>query len=649
MMNKISIFQYLIFLFVCFQFEFIQGSHLLASDMHYVQLPNNQYEIELVTYRDCRPPSQGGGNPNALVQDNPAYITIYKGNNFFAFDSINLTSSQNVAEQLTDLCLNTQQSVCVNKVVFTFTKTLIPCPEGYTILNQRCCMTPGILNILDAQNLGVSTYCKIPGTGITNQNSSALFPNINKLFFCAGASNKFDLAASDIDGDSLSYELCSTDIGGSANDPKPILFGGSLSNFAQAQFKSPFSVSQPMPGISLNAQSGELFVQSNIQGSFLVTICCHEWRNGVMINTSKRMMVFTSLECNYQVKAQMDCDTIVQNMSVGNICLAQCTSNTVHFLNKSVGAKSQYWDFGVINSIADTSSLAEPVYTYADTGSYTVTLIVTGESCSDTVVSVVNIYADQLQSNFDITGNFCVGDTLQFTDLSTSLPQAVSAWKWDFMNNSLTSYSFEQNPRRPFYQPGIQQISLTAFNPHGCYSISSKTIELSALQVKAFSDTTVPVGSTVMLQAEGASQYSWSSIGSNFLQANGSTQTILCADTGITDYIVLGTDGSGCAGLDTVRVIATRGYNYFVPSAFSPNGDGKNDYVSIFLSGYQLKYFKIFNRRGQEVFVTTDKNIGWNGEFKGAKSALETYYWVACLRDQFNKEKIVKGDFILVR
>lgn len=649
MMNKLSIFQYLIFLFVCFQFETLHGSHILASDMRYVQLTNNQYEIEFITYRDCRSPSQGGGNPNALQEDNPAYITIYKGNNFFSFDSINATSLQNIPAELSGVCLNGQQAVCVNKAVFTFTKTLVPCPEGYTIVNQRCCMNAGIMNVIDPQNMGVSTSCHIPGTATATQNSSVIFPMIDKLFFCAGASYSLNMSAADLDGDSLSYEFCTTDMGGSGSDPKPILVGGLLPNFIQAQFMPSYSVTQPLPGVTLNQQTGQLFIQSNIQGSFLTTICYNEWRNGIKINSTKRPMVLTFLTCDYQVKAQILCDSLVQQVSTGNICLAQCNNRTVQFLNKSIGAKSQFWDFGETNSFTDTSSMKEPVFTYPDTGSYKVSLIAIGENCIDTIVSVINIYDDQIQANFDMTGKYCVGDTMLFTDLSTSSPDPVSTWMWRFMNSTSSAYSYVQNPSWPFYQDGIQQIFLTAFSSHGCHSTFSKSIELSKLSVKAYSDFVVPIGSTVTLYAEGANQYSWSSIGSNFLQATGYSQVVVCADTGITDYIVLGTDGSGCAGTDTVRVTTTKGFNYFVPTAFSPNGDGINDFVGISLSGYSFKYFKIFNRRGQEVFGTTSRSQTWDGMFKGEKSASDTYYWVACLQDQFNKAKIVKGDIILIR
>lgn len=120
--------------------------------------------------------------------------------------------------------------------------------------------------------------------------------------------------------------------------------------------------------------------------------------------------------CDYQVKAEVACDWMIQakTVSAGNICLAQCNNRTVQFLNKSIGAKAQFWDFGETNNFADTSSDKEPMFTYSDTGSYKVKLIAIGENCTDTLVSVVNIYDDQVQANFDITGKYCVGDTMLF-------------------------------------------------------------------------------------------------------------------------------------------------------------------------------------------------------------------------------------------
>ena len=56
------------------------ASHTVGYDFFYNCLGGNNYQFTLKVYRDCLPPRQGGGNPNAIASDDPAYINIFDGN-----------------------------------------------------------------------------------------------------------------------------------------------------------------------------------------------------------------------------------------------------------------------------------------------------------------------------------------------------------------------------------------------------------------------------------------------------------------------------------------------------------------------------------------------------------------------------------------
>ncbi|WP_204306850.1 gliding motility-associated C-terminal domain-containing protein, partial [Klebsiella aerogenes] len=74
-----------------------------------------------------------------------------------------------------------------------------------------------------------------------------------------------------------------------------------------------------------------------------------------------------------------------------------------------------------------------------------------------------------------------------------------------------------------------------------------------------------------------------------------------------------------------VRIYKT-GPEIFVPSAFTPNGDGRNDILKPITVGItQLFYFRIYNRWGQLVFSTSSIGKGWDGTFGGVKQASGTY------------------------
>jgi gliding motility-associated-like protein len=121
---------------------------------------------------------------------------------------------------------------------------------------------------------------------------------------------------------------------------------------------------------------------------------------------------------------------------------------------------------------------------------------------------------------------------------------------------------------------------------------------------------------------------------------------------GNTNYTVTVTDVNNCTNTVTAFVGAIpccKGA--FIPSAFSPNGDGKNDIFMAHLpSNLELKEFFINNRYGQQVFSTTEKGIGWIGVYNGRDADVAVYFYYLryfCPTD--NQEYILKGDVTLIR
>ena len=88
-----------------------------------------------------------------------------------------------------------------------------------------------------------------------------------------------------------------------------------------------------------------------------------------------------------------------------------------------------------------------------------------------------------------------------------------------------------------------------------------------------------------------------------------------------------------------------------VPSAFTPNGDGLNDYL------YPLKAYKstnltfsIYNRFGQRVFYSTNWLSKWDGRYKGLAQDPGTYVWMLDYdNSESGKHVFQKGTTILIR
>ncbi|HSY77015.1 MAG TPA: gliding motility-associated C-terminal domain-containing protein, partial [Bacteroidia bacterium] len=80
-----------------------------------------------------------------------------------------------------------------------------------------------------------------------------------------------------------------------------------------------------------------------------------------------------------------------------------------------------------------------------------------------------------------------------------------------------------------------------------------------------------------------------------------------------TTYIVKATDVFGCSNSDTMTVFVVAGNTVWAPSAFTPNGDGKDDIF--YIHGNNISHFEmgVYNRWGEQIFYTQDINQGWDG------------------------------------
>jgi gliding motility-associated-like protein len=110
------------------------------------------------------------------------------------------------------------------------------------------------------------------------------------------------------------------------------------------------------------------------------------------------------------------------------------------------------------------------------------------------------------------------------------------------------------------------------------------------------------------------------------------------------------TDADDClhSVSDYIKILST--CYIAVPSAFTPNKDGLNDYLYP-LNCWKAKnlIFRIYNRLGQLVFFTKDWTNKWDGTFKGQQQPAGTYIWTLFYFDENDKKTDIKGTSILIR
>ena len=145
--------------------------------------------------------------------------------------------------------------------------------------------------------------------------------------------------------------------------------------------------------------------------------------------------------------------------------------------------------------------------------------------------------------------------------------------------------------------------------------------------------------------------YTWSpSTGLNNPNIANPIATASLIDGTVVTYKVTTSTSAGCQGDAFVTIRVYKGPDLYVPTAFTPNGDNKNDEFMAFPVGIKkLNYFYVFNRWGQMLFSTTIMNRGWDGRFGGVEQPNGVYVWIAEGVTMDNKVITKKGSVTLIR
>ncbi len=625
------------------------ASHIVGGEIGYSFISYNStantvtYRISLSIYQDCIT-----GDPPAIAADFPPFLGFFTGTGdriFFngkSFDEITqVKTNERVPANFSNACVKNPPLTCLNKVTWEKIYTLPYSPSGYKVVYQRCCRNGGIINIEKPASTGASYYCTIPPIESAVSNNSAVFKNYPPQIICINNPLYYDHSATDPDGDSLSYELCEAYAGGAPNDAKPTFM--QAPPFTPVTYKSPHNAKKPMAGnpfVQINAKTGLISGTPNLLGRFVVAVCCHEWRNGNMINTATREFQFVVTNCSKAVVANMP-----QYSQDFNTYVVQCKGYDVAFKNISTGGFAYHWDFGTGNP-ADTSSAFEPVFTYPDTGVYVVKLVVNkGSTCPDSISRYVKVYP-VFKTDYENNGLPCPNTPISFSDLSQATYKPITEWAWSFGDGTLSS---EQNPSHSFSKGGNYTVTLVSKSAFGCMDTMKRDIFIENFVPFAGNDTIIVKGEYINFNARGGLEYTWTPA-THLNNANISNPTGYYPDTTRLDYVVHIKSAYGCEGNDTMNVWVVGQPSVFVPSGFTPNGDGINDELKPIGIGFRsLDYFRVFNRFGQVVYMSDKFKIGWDGTINGAPQEIGTYFWQLKLTDRFGKEQFYKGDATLIR
>jgi gliding motility-associated-like protein len=166
------------------------------------------------------------------------------------------------------------------------------------------------------------------------------------------------------------------------------------------------------------------------------------------------------------------------------------------------------------------------------------------------------------------------------------------------------------------------------------------------LQAEAGSDATILNGESTALNGSGNGTYIWSP--AEFLSCSDCKNPTATPANTTTFYLTVTSD-EGCTQTDSVTIFIDLKKDWFLPSAFSPNGDSHNDIL--YLRGYGIKTFslQIFDRWGARVFHTENLTDGWSGDINGKPAIPGVYQWSLDLNFESGEIIQEKGNLTLTR
>ncbi len=534
-------------------FYFIPGfaNHISGGELFYeytgpgAVANTSRYRVTMRLFRDCNSSGQ-------TLDGETVNIGIYKSNGLNLYKTLALTLVQPIRSiklnTNTIPCLINAPNVCFQIGIFTGVIDLPATQDGFVLSWVRCCRPDDIANLSLPTGIGGTFVTSVPGTGVmpSGFNSSPQFAIKDTALVCQNKSFVLDFGASDNDGDSLSYSFCSAYAGGSSSNPNPGADPNGLTQTLQLPslpYQAPFAGDSPLgSGVIINANTGKITGTAPAAGRYVINVCVTEWRNGIALNQHRKDFILAVGNCDYAGAEPVP------------LTGAWCKSFKVNFSNNNTSStiQSYYWDFGVANSTTDTSTQPVPNYTYADTGTYRIKLVVHGSSgCVDSGSTTLGVYPGFVP-DFSVTGS-CFKSPFQFEDKTVSSYGSIRSRKWDFGDLTTNAdVSTDQNPAYLYPAPANNKVLLVVTSSKGCVDSISKTIPVRDIPLLklSFRDTLLCGVDSVQLHASGTGVFTWTPA-VNISNPSSPDPVVYPADS--TTYVVQLSEGS-CSTRDSLHV-----------------------------------------------------------------------------------------------
>jgi gliding motility-associated-like protein len=533
--------------------------------------------------------------------------------------------------------------------------------------------TDAMFNVIDSTGLAITvTNCTPPVAGFTMSAGP----------YCTGDCVTFTSTSTYSPGATFTWDFGNTQTSSVENPTAPICYGtaGSFTvtltvtdaNGTDTETQTVAVTACTTPNAALSATSATLCVGDCIDFTDLstnmpagsqigwnfpgatpanstaanpTTICYNTagsyWATIVYVDATFNVIDSTGIPITVNSCTAPDANIDVQ--TPGPYCAGDCIT---------FGSTSAYqtpatfvWDFGN-GSSSNTETPSGPIC-YVTAGTYTVSLTVNDVTGSNTETQTITIAAcNTPTSSFTISENdLCENDCITFTNASTD----ATSYSWTFEGGSPATSTSQDPGTVCFGTLGTYNISLVVTNAFGSDSTATQITVAESPSIIAFGDTSIVASQTVpigVLNPDPSLDYIWT--------PNVGIECTYCSETNVTPldtmyYYITATNASGCIGIDSVYIQVEIIEGIGIPNAFSPNGDGFNDILSVQGYGITEMTFSVYNQYGQKVFEGYNQSSGWDGTFQSKPVNPGVFVYVLIYNAGGAEDLILKGNVTLVK
>lgn len=282
--------------------------------------------------------------------------------------------------------------------------------------------------------------------------------------------------------------------------------------------------------------------------------------------------------------------------------------------------------------------------TVTEAGSYTVTVTVNGcgQTSAASVVTITPIPATSVDVVSDAASNtICAGSSITFTATATN-GGTNPTYQWringgDVTGANQTTYS-TSSLNNDDAVTVVMTSSLTCAQAATSGDIMvtvnpMPTVTFAGVEanVEGNNKVTINEGESITVNLTGAASYTWTPT-TNITTSNEGAQAVITPPT-TTTYVVVATSTAGCtsSGSDTLQVVVNPLTSFFVPTLFTPNGDGNNDNFVVRGESFDKLTLRIYDRSGHVIYETNSVSEattkGWDGTKGGVNQPIGMYTW----------------------